>query len=212
MLILYKLNQYVIYLSSEVPAKSASWFRADSDNVQVRLRLTDESLRWLASRRAKAARKKKRRRGVPGPDYVAAIEDWEWSYSLLLNTEKHPVDPYHEFRHLVIAGRLLRPAGLKTDRLEMTLLPTVGMNPGPRNDREPLAVGSLEIYDDRIVGLMQIPTDVLPAILQMLIAERFKFIVMGGDNFRHRRALLHRFRLEMKLDEDDLPATEGAAG
>lgn len=126
--------------------------------------------------------------------------------------EKHPVDPCHEFRHLVITGRLLRPAGLKTDRLEMSLLPTVDMNPRQRNDREPFAVGSLEAYEDRIVGLISIPTDVLPAILQLLIAERFKFVVMGGDKFQHRRALLHLCRLEMKLDEDDLPATEGAVG
>jgi hypothetical protein len=52
-----------------------------------------------AEPRKKAAKKKKRRR-VPREefvDYVGAIEDWERSYSLLLNTEKHPVDPYHEF-------------------------------------------------------------------------------------------------------------------
>jgi hypothetical protein len=98
-----------------------------------------------------AAKKKKRRRAPREEfvDYVAAIEDWEWSYSLLLNTEKHAVDPYHEFRHLMIAARLLRPAGLKTDRLEMSLLPTVDMNPGQSKDWEPLAVGSLETYDDR---------------------------------------------------------------
>jgi hypothetical protein len=163
-----------------------------------------------AEQKPKAAKKKKRRR-VPREefvDYVAAIEDWEWSYSLLLNTEKNPVDPYHEFRHLVISARLLRPAGLKSDRLEMSLLPTVDMNPGHRKDREPLAVGSLEADNDRIVGLISIPADVLPAILQMLIAERFKFIVMGGDKFRHRRARLHRFRLEMKLTEDDMPAED----
>jgi hypothetical protein len=164
-----------------------------------------------AEPKPKAAKKKKRRRAPREEfvNYVAAIEDWEWSYSLLLNTDKHAADPYHEFRHLVITARPLRPVGLKTDRLEMSLLPTVGMNPGQRQDREPLAVGLLEAYDDRIVGLIQIPIDVLPAILQMLIAERFKFIVMGGDKLRHRRACLHRFRLEMKLDEDDLPA-EGA--
>lgn len=159
---------------------------------------------------SKAAKKKKRRRALREEfiDYVAAIEDWEWSYSLLLNTEKHATDPYHEFRHLVITARLLRPAGLRTDRLEMSLLPTVDMNPGQRKDQEPLAVGSLDAYDDRIVGLISIPTDVLSAILQMLIAERFKFIVMGGDKLRHRRARLHRFRLEMKLIDDDMPAAD----
>ena len=39
----------------------------------------------------------------------------------------------------------------------------------------------------------------------MMIGERFKFAVMYGTRFRHRRATLHGFRLEMKLDPDDLP-------
>src|SRR5258705_2379607 len=99
----------------------------------------------VAEPKTNAAKKKKRRR-VPREefvDYVAAIEDWGWSYSLLLNTEKHPVDPYHEFRHLVIIGRLLRPTGLKTDKVEVSLLPSVEMNHGQRGDHEPLALGSL---------------------------------------------------------------------
>ncbi len=157
--------------------------------------------------RAKAARKKRRRRAPRSAyvDYVAAIEGWEWSYSLSLNEEKYAADPYHEFRHLVITGRLLRPAGLKTDRIEVSLLPVVGMNPGQRKDLEPLAVGSLESRDDGIVGLISIPMDVLPAILQMLVAERLKFIAMGGGRFQHRRARLNGFRLEMKMDEEDMP-------
>jgi hypothetical protein len=159
----------------------------------------------------KAAKKKKRRPAPPEfVEYVAAIDDWEWSYSLLLNADKHPADPFHEFRHLMITARMLRSTGLKTDRLELSLLPTPAMNPGQRKDLEPLAVGSLEAYDNRIIGLISIPTDVLPAILQMLIAQLFKFIVMGGDKLRHRRARLHRFRLEMKLDEDDM--SEADAG
>jgi hypothetical protein len=158
--------------------------------------------------------KKKKRRRVPREefvDYVAAIEDWEWSYSLLLNTEKHPVDPYHEFRHLVIIGRLLRPTGLKTDKVEVSLLPSVEMNHGQRRDHEPLALGSLETYDDRIVGLISIPTDVLPPILQMLMGERFKFVSMSGTKFHYRRARLHGFRLEMDMTEDDMPSADDEA-
>jgi hypothetical protein len=44
----------------------------------------------------------------------------------------------------------------------------------------------------------------------VLIAERFKFIAMGGGKFQHRRASLHRFRLEMKLTDDDMPADDAA--
>jgi hypothetical protein len=46
---------------------------------------------------------------------------------------------------------------------------------------------------------------VLRAILQMLIAERFKFIVMEATASSAAGARLHRFRLEMKLSDDDLP-------
>jgi hypothetical protein len=83
----------------------------------------------------------------------------------------------------------------------LSLLPTPDMDRGQRKNLEPIAVGSLELYYDRLAGLVSISTDVLPAI-----PERFKFIVMGGGKFRHRRARLHRFRLEMKQDEADLPA------
>jgi hypothetical protein len=37
------------------------------------------------------------------------------------------------------------------------------------------------VYEDRIVGLISLPIDVLPAILQVLIAERFKFIAANSN-------------------------------
>ena len=45
----------------------------------------------------------------------------------------------------------------------------------------------------------------------MMIGERFKVIAMGGPRLKRRRALLHRVRLEMTMDEGDTPATETAA-
>jgi hypothetical protein len=76
-------------------------------------------------------------------------------------------------------------------------------NHAQRKDHEPLALGSLETYDDRIVGLISIPTDVLPPFLQMLIGERFKFVSMSGTIFHYRRARLLGFRLEMNLTGGD---------
>ncbi|MVT55265.1 hypothetical protein GPL17_33060 [Bradyrhizobium yuanmingense] len=51
----------------------------------------------------------------------------------------------------------------------------------------------------------------------MMIADRFKFFVAHGTRLSHRRATLTGFRLEMKLDPDDLPEgsgylTDGAFG
>jgi hypothetical protein len=61
------------------------------------------------------------------------------------------------------------------------------------------------LYDDRISGLVSIPMDALPPILQMLIGGRFRFVEMRGPRFRYRQTLCNSFRLEMKLDPDDLP-------
>jgi hypothetical protein len=155
----------------------------------------------------KAPRKAKGRRKPPDEfvDYIVAIEDWNWGYSLSLDTDRHAIDPYHEFRHLQIRGRLLHPMGLKTDRVEITLLPSYDMLPEARKERKPRCAGSLDLYDDRISGLVSIPTDALPPILQMLIGGRFRFVEMRGPRFRYRQTLCNSFRLEMKLDPDDLP-------
>lgn len=161
----------------------------------------------MAAPKPKAAKRKKRRQ-APRPEsveYIVAIDGWNWSYSLSLNADKHPIDPYNEYRHLRIDGRVLRPTGLKVDRIEVTLLPSVEMDHDKRKDAEPLALGSLSAHDDRITGLISIPQDALPPILQMLIAKEFRFLCMFGSQFRYRNARLRSFRLEMNMSEDDMP-------
>jgi hypothetical protein len=163
--------------------------------------------------RAKAeVSQKKKRRQAPREEFVAyvvAIECWDWSFTLLGNDDKRPVDPYHEFRHLQITGRLLRPIGLKTDRVELALLPTNDMSEAKRKGYD--RAGSLDALPGIIRGSIGIPADVLSPILQMLIAKELNFILMTGSEFRHRSARLTGLRLEMKLDEDDLPAPDALA-
>jgi hypothetical protein len=116
---------------------------------------------------------KKRRRSPREPDvyYVVAIEDWGWGYSLSLNTDRQPIAPYHEFRHLQVRGRLLHPKGLRTDRIDLTLPPSRDLDPEERKALRPLGVGSLDGYGDPITGLLPVPMDALPPILQMMIGE-----------------------------------------
>ncbi|AWO92703.1 MULTISPECIES: hypothetical protein [Bradyrhizobium] len=154
--------------------------------------------------------KKERRRRLPEEfvDYVVEIDGWDWGYSFSLNMERQPIDPYHEFRHLQIKGRLLRPAGLKTDRAEISLLPSSDLEEERRKDLKPIALGSLSATEDAILGNIGIPWDALTPILQMLIAGRFKFVLMRGTRFRHRSARLNSLRIETKLTEDDVPLEE----
>lgn len=55
------------------------------------------------------------------------------------------------------------------------------------------------------MGNIGIPWDALTPVLQMLIAGRFKFVLMRGTRFRHRTAKLNSLRLETRLTEDDVP-------
>lgn len=59
--------------------------------------------------------------------YIVEIDDWDWGYSFSLNTERKPIDPCHEFRHLQVRGRLLRPESSRIDRVEVSLLPTLSL-------------------------------------------------------------------------------------
>jgi hypothetical protein len=166
-----------------------------------------------AEPKPKAAKKKKRRRAPPEEfvEYVVEITGWDWGYSLSLNSRTGKYrddDPYLEFRHLQITGKLLRPAGLKTDAVEVTLLPGNDMSEERRKDYKPIALGGLDVYPDMIKGSIGIPADALPPILQMLTAKELKFVLMTGSKFRHRSARLTGFRLEMKLSDDDMPAAD----
>ncbi|MHC2635159.1 hypothetical protein ACVME5_007844 [Bradyrhizobium liaoningense] len=107
-------------------------------------------------------------------------------------------------------GRLLRPTGLKTDRVEVSLFPSIGLEEERRKDFKPIAVGSIEAYPERLDANLSIPLDALVPILQMLIAGRLKFVVMRGSKLRYRSARLHSYTLGSKLDEDDATQLEAA--
>jgi hypothetical protein len=103
-----------------------------------------------------------------------------------------------------INGRLLRP----TDRVEVSLFPSINLQEERRKDLKPIAVGAIEAYPERLDANLGIPSDVLGSILQMLAAGRLKFVVMRGSKFRYRSVRLVSYSLGTKLDEDDLPLGE----
>ena len=109
----------------------------------------------------KPVRKAKRRRKPREEfvDYIVEIDGWDWGYSFSLNLERQPIDPYHEFRHLQIMGRMLRPAGLKSDRTEISLLSSSDLEEERRKDLEPIVLGSLSAGPDGISGNIGIQSE-----------------------------------------------------
>ena len=113
-----------------------------------------------------------------------------------------------EHRHLEITGKLLSPVDPKIETVELWFLPRDDLDEEKRKEHTPKAVGSLSLHDGRLNGLLSIPMNSLEDILQMLIADRFKIVEMGGTKLRYRQAMVRSFRLDTHIDEDDMAAAD----
>jgi hypothetical protein len=116
------------------------------------------------------------------------------------------MDPYREYRHLRIDGKLLHPKIPSAETVEVNLLPRADLDQDRRKDDQPSAVGSLRLDGGRLIVLQSIPKDSLTPILQVLIADRFRFVDLGGAKLRHRQALVSSFSLATHIDPDDMPS------
>lgn len=47
--------------------------------------------------------------------------------------------------------------------------------------------------------------DALGLVMQMLIAERYKYLVMYGEPMRYRQARIHSYHFETELNLEDYP-------
>lgn len=157
--------------------------------------------------KARRAKPKRPRRALhlEFQEYVVLITGWDWSYSLSLDTSRQRIEPYHEFKHLLIKGTLLKPTGVVTDQVEVTMLPDRNLDAERRRNHEPLSIGSLELRDNKMVGLMPIPMEALAPILQMLIGDRLKFLAMSGTELYRRSTRISGFSLEMTMKDEAEP-------
>lgn len=153
------------------------------------------------STRKKRSRKKPQNKVV---FYVAEIESWDWGFLFGLAGRPREADPYHDFRHLTLKGKLLRPSKYEGQSIEMRCIPDPDLNAGAREERSPIAAGSIDIYGGEMSALFGVPLDVLPSLLTMLTAEKLRYAILQGGPMRYRKTSLTSIRLEMNITEDDL--------
>ena len=125
-----------------------------------------------AENKPKSTKEKKRRPAPPEEfvEYAVEITEWFWEYSPLLSSGRYcDHDPYCESRNLQITGKLMRPTGLETEAVQISMRPGSGMNEERRKDHNPIGLGALDLYPDMDQRFDRDPADVLSPI--MLIAK-----------------------------------------
>lgn len=152
--------------------------------------------------------RKKRKPGRPRTEdsyNVVEIEDWDWSFMFgASNAAKIDGGPYSDYRHLHIEGKLLHPRNPKITHVKLVFIPRQQLDSeADRRRDEPLAIGHLSTHRGKVEGILSMPLNALPPILQMLIAGQFRYVVLNGDAPRYGQAAVRTFRMERVITEDD---------
>jgi len=159
----------------------------------------------------KPAHRRKRRRGRPRDDpvyYVVEVAEWDWSLMFGISPRRDMDGPYSDYRHLNLRGRLVHPTQVKAREVELTLMPDRRLNEGERDRDEPQSCGSLHLHRGHLRGLLPMPLDALPSVLQIACAERLRYVVITGEKLRYGHGLVRMYRLQRAVDEDDLPTDQ----
>jgi len=69
----------------------------------------------------------------------------------------------------------------------------------------PRGVGTLNIHDKRLIGYLAMPLDALGQVLQMLIAERYRYVLLDSEPMRCRKAFIRRYEFTARYNADEYP-------
>lgn len=153
-------------------------------------------------------KKSNAKRAAPITYFVLPIEEWDWDYSFGINDwDLRPNDAYLDHRHLRIVGSLARPSAIRGRKIRLSFIPDDLPQDIHRYRSKPESVGSMWLNRKELTmeGVLSMPIDVLPNLIPMFLAGRFKYLIIDGLDFRRGNASVARYRFSATLDPEDLP-------
>lgn len=113
--------------------------------------------------------------------------------------------PYMDYRHLNAKGKLLRPSSLHPDFAEITIYPDERLSDFEgRRKHEPKFVGVISHWGKAYRASLHIPADIFEAILQLMIAGKYQYVLMTASKSRRGEELVQYFRFAGTINDDDL--------
>lgn len=132
--------------------------------------------------------KRQTRRKTPSKEevkYVVEIQGWDWGFWFgITNVPQISGGHYDDYRHLEISGTFVAPHKYAGRSVELAFLPDRRLNNQGGGTYHIGSVGHLTL-PRAASAICSMPSDALPAVLQMLVAERFRFVVFSGAAARY---------------------------
>jgi hypothetical protein len=171
---------------------------------RARIRVKPDTIMPASNPGSKTKLKAKRKPRVERFWLEIEIGDWDWNFAFGLQTLKGNTDPYADYRHLNIRGIIRGPQKYRAKSIEITCYPEIDLNRDNRAKRNPKAVGVFEKYREELSANIHMPADALPSVLQMLIATRYRFVILEAMPFERGYAMIQSYYFDEKLQEDEL--------
>jgi hypothetical protein len=122
-------------------------------------------------------------RATPTVQHVVQIDHWNFDYMFGISEGKFATG-YYDFRHIEISGTIVEPAGIKATKGQVTCMPDEDVAASPNHVQR--FVGHVYYRGEEYSAKLNFPRDALSPILQMLIAQRYRYLVFdaapGGRN------------------------------
>jgi hypothetical protein len=101
-------------------------------------------------------------------------------------------------RHLIVHGKLLRPAKVAGTPAIISFVPSDVRNNAKHYTEPPSRIGSMwkERETQRFNCNISMPEDILPSLLPMLLAERLRYVVLDGTPLFRGQAEIRHYRFE----------------
>lgn len=171
------------------------------DETKVQSPPPDRRPNWSA----KLPRVKRRPKKPQSTSYVISIERWEWNYSFGINDwEPHLHAGYYaDYRHLQVHGALVRPSEVSDVAVQLNFLTTEISSERSPYRKDPTDIGPM--WKRRGAGIeayLLMPTDILPTLLPMLVAEKLRYVVLHGAPMFRGGTQIQRFQFAELAPED----------
>jgi hypothetical protein len=167
----------------------------------------------------RSMKRAKRRDSDDFADYDIEITGWSWGYHFGLDDRKEAGDWYWESRQIKVQGHLIGEVGRRYASAEFVLIPNRDYDRDRRIERDqrvgatrPSRVGTVEARDRALHGLLSLPLEAVPALVTVLAANQFKYMLIRGAKLFRRSAEVWGYSLETWVDADELPTRQTGDG
>ncbi|MBB4001627.1 hypothetical protein GGR03_000674 [Aurantimonas endophytica] len=142
-------------------------------------------------------------KGRSSVQYDVRLTDWRWEYGFSVGAPLGhglPLEPYFDNREIELFGAPIRPSGLKAEAAKIRLSfivdlkEMIGRTPPP-------TIGELYLRNGLLQAYVFMPTDVLPSMLVMLTADRFKRVSILAPKLHYRTSQIQGFHFHRNIED-----------